>query len=166
VEKKTALRGGAVISEGRVIGRMEVFTMSWKDDLEKDLRTPADDAADTARARREAEAEARRTVSEAEPTALAVLREAEMFLATKPPSGSVSRSYGGENSLSIYNHKLAVAATPDNSALIVALDGVESRLVFNRQKYALVLETDPQNPVNVEDFVGQKIRALVKAARR
>lgn len=139
--------------------------MSWKDDLRKDLRASADDARDVARAKREADAAARRAVEEAHAQAVAVLAEAQQELSTLLPQGSVERSYGGENYLKIQNRKLVVARTADG-VLTVNLDGKETRFVLDITKHWMVLEMSPEKRADVEDFVGQRVREMAKAARR
>lgn len=139
----------------------------WRDDLQNQVKGQEQkDEEKRAAAAKEEEAAAKLARSEVG-RAMEVIRkafdEAVVIVAKagrQPPSVSFTGN-GRSLGLSLGARGIKVLCSEDGCTLSIALDGTETTLVYNRLKGRLVSNTNQHAPIDVDAFIGTKIKALI-----
>ncbi|SRR5216684_3618837 len=133
---------------------------NWKDDLKRKVRNPAEDEAEARKKEAEERARPQRSVAGALQVIGRAFKDAQNILARCNPNLSSGFDSMNNSSLSDGVRTISAKQTSDRQEIVIAFDGKEEQLVFNRVMGALVLASDQQQPLEVEDFIGRIITRL------
>lgn len=160
-----------IVGTGRPVLMASVSTegqmANWKDELKESLKTPEEKAGEQARREAEAIAAAQSVVA----TGLARIKqmffEAQAMLTGRTAAQPVVNFDSmNDSSLTHGDRILSAKASADRTRLVIAFDGQEVTLIYNRLKAALVLEDRQQADFDLDTYIGQKILSLSKLPRQ
>lgn len=132
--------------------------MNWRDELKQQSKTPIEIAAEETQAEAEAQREALQAVASAQQQILKAFSEAQKLLVRRNPQFSYTSM--NDSTLAVGGRVLSARRSTDGLSLTVSLDAKDERLVFNRLKRCLVLESAQRDDLDLDEFIGTRIKSI------